>query len=48
MIAAEWGFAEWFWNGLTLAVGALVGVFGLFVIVRMVEPRGIRALLRRR
>ena len=48
MIAAAWGFAEWFWNGLTLAVGALVGVFALVVLVRVAEPRGLRALLRSR
>jgi hypothetical protein len=47
MIAA-WGFAEWFWNLLTLAVGGIVGLFALVVVVRMVEPRGLRALLRRR
>lgn len=45
---ATWGAAEWFWNVLTLAVGGLVTLFGVFVVVRMVEPRGIRALLRRR
>jgi hypothetical protein len=45
---ASWGFAEWFWNGLTVAVGGIVGVFGLLVVVRMIEPRGVRALLRRR
>lgn len=45
---AAWGFAEWFWNVLTVAVGGIVGVFALFVVVRMIEPRGVRALLRRR
>jgi len=47
MIAA-WGAAEWFWNVLTVAVGGVVALFGLFVVVRMIEPRGVRALLRRR
>ena len=38
----EWSFLV----VLTLALGA-TGVFGLVVVARLVEPRGVRALLRR-
>lgn len=48
MIASQaWGFVEWFWNILTVSVGGIVTVIGAFIIVRMVEPKGVRALLRR-
>jgi hypothetical protein len=48
MIAAEaWGFVEWFWNILTVLVGAVVAVFGLYVVARTIEPRGVKELLRR-
>lgn len=46
MIAA-WGAAEWFWNGLTLAVGGIVGIVAIFILARTVEPRGLRVLIGR-
>lgn len=45
---AAWGFAEWFWNILTVAVSGVVMLFAVVVLVRVVEPRGVMALLRSR
>lgn len=52
LIASEavkrpWNVLEWTFIGLLALMTAVVGVFGLFVAVRTVEPRGLRALLRR-
>lgn len=40
--ALEWGFI-----GALIAMVVLVGIFGFFVVARMVEPRGVRVLLRK-
>lgn len=47
MIAA-WSFAEYFWNILTVGVGAVVSLFAVFVLVRVVEPQGLTHLIRNR
>jgi uncharacterized membrane protein YuzA (DUF378 family) len=41
------GALEWTFMGLLAAMVGLAGVFGLFVVARLVEPRGVKALLRK-
>lgn len=40
--ALEWGFI-----GALVAMVILVGLFGMIVVARVVEPRGVRVLLRK-
>ena len=41
------GALEWTFMGLLTMMVVLTGLFGLFVVARLVEPRGVKALLRR-
>lgn len=38
---------EWTFIGVLALMTVAVGLFGLVVVARIVEPRGVRALLRR-
>ena len=38
---------EWSFIGVLALMTIAVGLFGLVVVARIVEPRGVRALLRR-
>lgn len=46
-MSESWNLLEWFFVGLLGMMTVVVGAFGAFVVVRLVEPRGMRALLRR-
>ena len=48
VLAAEpWNALEWSFVGLLAIMTVVVGLFGLVVVARLVEPRGVRALVRR-
>jgi hypothetical protein len=48
MLAAEaWNALEWTFVSLLALMVVAVGLFGLVVVARLVEPRGVRVLLRR-
>jgi len=38
---------EWTFMALLVAMVGLAGLFSLVVVARVVEPRGVKALLRR-
>lgn len=42
---AKYGILEWTFLGLLGTMTALVGLFSIVVVVRVVEPRGLKALL---
>lgn len=48
MLAAEpWNVLEWTFVVLLALMVVAVGLFGLVVVARLVEPRGMRVLVRR-
>lgn len=44
---AAYGALEWGFISALAAMVVLVGIFGLIVVARVVEPRGVRVLLRK-
>ena len=44
-MVAAYHLLEWSFAGLLLVMTGLVGLLSLVVVVRVVEPRGLRALL---
>ncbi|HEX9776441.1 MAG TPA: hypothetical protein VGB83_12795 [Actinomycetota bacterium] len=47
MHAESWNLLEWTFVGILALMVAVSGLFGVVVVARLVEPRGMRALLRR-
>ncbi len=45
MLAVKYGVLEWSFLGLLALMTVLVGLFSVVVVVRVVEPRGLKALL---
>jgi len=46
-VLAAFNVLEWTFIGILALMVVVSGLFGLFVIARLVEPRGMRTLLRR-
>ena len=42
-----WNVLEWSFVGLLAMMTVVVGAFGLVVVARLVEPRGVRVLIKR-
>jgi len=41
------GALEWTFMGVLTAATLIAGLFGIFVVARLVEPRGVKVLLRK-
>lgn len=48
MVAAEaWNVLEWTFIGALVLMTAVIGLFSVMILARVVEPKGLRVLLRR-